>query len=166
MSNNFKRILIANRGEIAIRVSQTLSVMGIESFVVYAEDDSKSLHTKKADVAIPLKGKGVKAYLDIEQLIDIAIKNQCDAIHPGYGFLSENIDFSRQCEEKGVTFIGANANVLSLLGDKARARELSIFCEVPLVQGLNNRLTVDEVTDFFKNKNNGNNDQSACWRWW
>lgn len=156
MSRTFKRILIANRGEIAIRVTQTLSAMGVGSVVVYAEDDSNSLHTKKADLAIPLKGKGVKAYLDIEQLIDIAINNQCDAIHPGYGFLSENIDFSRQCEEKGVAFIGANAHVLSLLGDKARARELSISCEVPLVQGLNNSLTLDEVIDFFKNQNNGN----------
>lgn len=156
MSRSFKRILIANRGEIAIRVAQTLSAMGVESLVVYAEDDSNSLHTKKADLVIPLKGKGVKAYLDIEQLIDIAINNQCDAIHPGYGFLSENIDFSRQCEERGVAFIGANAYVLSLLGDKARARELSISCEVPLVQGLNNSLTLDEVIDFFKNQNNGN----------
>jgi len=155
VSGNFKRVLIANRGEIAIRVSQTLSSMGVESLVVFAEDDSKSLHTKKADIAIPLKGKGVKAYLDIEQLIDIAINNQCDAIHPGYGFLSENIDFSRQCEERGVAFIGANAHVLSLLGNKARARELSISCDVPLVQGLNNALTLDEVIDFFNNQNSG-----------
>lgn len=155
MSRTFKRILIANRGEIAIRITQTLSVMGIESLVVYAEDDSNSLHTKKADVAIPLEGKGVKAYLDINQLIDIAINNQCDAIHPGYGFLSENIEFSRQCEKRDVVFIGANSHVLSLLGDKARARELSISCEVPLVQGLNNSLTLDDVIDFFKHQNNG-----------
>ncbi len=154
MSKTFKRILIANRGEIAIRITHTLSAMGIESVAVYAEDDKNSLHTTKADVAVPLKGKGVKAYLDIEQLISLAINNQCDAIHPGYGFLSENVDFSRQCENKDITFIGANPHVLSLLGDKAQARELSISCKVPLVQGLNNSLTLDEIIDFFEHKNN------------
>ncbi|MBV1908087.1 MAG: carbamoyl-phosphate synthase large subunit, partial [Kangiellaceae bacterium] len=155
MSSIFKRILIANRGEIAIRITQSLSVMGVVSVAVYAEDDALSLHTKKADIAFPLKGQGVKAYLDIEQLINIAINNECDAIHPGYGFLSENIEFSRQCEKAGIVFIGANPHVLSLLGDKARARELSISCDVPLLQGLNKSLSLAEVVEFFENRSNG-----------
>ncbi len=149
MSRTFSRILIANRGEIAIRIAQTCADMGIASLAVYAEDDHPSLHTKKADQAAPLVGRGVKAYLDIEQLIAVAKQYQCDAVHPGYGFLSENSEFSRRCAEEGITFIGASAELLDLLGNKATARETAIRSNVPLTSGINRACSLEEVQQFF-----------------
>src|SRR5437764_15088418 len=99
-------LLIANRGEIAIRVMRAAAEMGLRTVAVYSEDDARSLHIRKADEARPLKGIGAAAYLNAEQIIAIAKDAGCDAIHPGYGFLSENPSFARQCADEGVTFVG------------------------------------------------------------
>lgn len=143
MTRVFNRILIANRGEIAIRIAQTCADMGIDSLAIYAEDDSQSLHTKKADQAVALKGRGVKAYLDIEQLIAVAKAHGCDAVHPGYGFLSENSSFSKRCHEEGICFIGSSAELLDLLGNKATARETALRSDTPLTGGINKPCSLD-----------------------
>src|SRR6516162_1344362 len=101
-----KRLLIANRGEIAIRIARAAADLGIRTVAIYAEDDAASLHTRRADEARQLRGRGVAPYLDIEQIIAIARDTGCDSIHPGYGFLSENAAFARCCAEVGLTFIG------------------------------------------------------------
>ncbi|MCA3757726.1 MAG: carbamoyl-phosphate synthase large subunit, partial [Phenylobacterium sp.] len=117
-----KRLLIANRGEIAIRIARTAADMGVGTVAVYAEDDAASLHVRVADEAVALGRTGVPAYLDIEGVIAAARSAGCDAIHPGYGFLSENADFARACEAAGLTFVGPRPESLRLFGDKAAAR--------------------------------------------
>ena len=114
----FNRILIANRGEIAIRLARAIADCDATSVAVYAEDDAQSLHVRSADQAVALQGQGVAAYLDAAQLIRIAKEQDCDAIHPGYGFLSENADFARACQQAGITFIGPAPEVLDTFGDK------------------------------------------------
>ena len=131
----FKRLLIANRGEIAIRLARAAAELDIPSLAVYSEDDAESLHRHRADAAAPLQGRGAAAYLDISQLLTLAREHGCDAIHPGYGFLSESAELARACEAAGITFIGPTASVLELFGDKARARQLAQREGVPVVQG-------------------------------
>ncbi|TVP11884.1 carboxyl transferase domain-containing protein [Shewanella sp. KCT] len=155
MTRVFNRILIANRGEIAIRIAQTCADMGIDSLAIYAEDDSQSLHTKKADQAVTLQGRGVKAYLDIEQLMAVAKAHGCDAVHPGYGFLSENSSFSRRCQEEGICFIGSSAELLDLLGNKATARETALRSDTPLTGGINKPCSLEEVQAFFTSLGDG-----------
>src|SRR5712664_4248213 len=94
-------LLIANRGEIAIRVIRAAAELGIRTVAVFSEDDANSLHTRKADEALALSGSGAPAYLDIEQIVSAAKSAGCDAIHPGYGFLSENAEFAKRCNESG-----------------------------------------------------------------
>ncbi|MCK7543138.1 biotin/lipoyl-binding protein [Marinobacter bryozoorum] len=147
---SFRSVLIANRGEIAIRIARSLSEAGIRSVGVYAPDDAQSLHVRRVDHAVALSGQGVAAYLDAEQLVKLARAEGCDAIHPGYGFLSENADFSRRCEEAGLVFIGPSADCLALLGDKARARDLAMECKVPLATGTNGEITLAEAADFLR----------------
>lgn len=149
MSTAFTKILIANRGEIAIRIAQTCADMGIASAAIYAEDDARSLHCAKADQALALTGRGVAAYLDMEQILALAKAEGCDAIHPGYGFLSENPEFSRRCQEQGMVFIGAAADLLAQLGDKAQARNLAASHNVPMVQGVNAVCSLSQVQEFF-----------------
>ncbi|MGH8353294.1 MAG: biotin carboxylase N-terminal domain-containing protein, partial [Pseudomonas sp.] len=111
-------LLIANRGEIAIRIARAAAELAIRSVAVYAEDDGASLHRRQADLALPLKGRGVAAYLDMDQLIELARAQGCDAIHPGYGFLAENAEFARACDEAGVTFIGPPPEAIEAMGSK------------------------------------------------
>ncbi len=144
----FPALLIANRGEIAIRIAQACADLGIRSVAVYAEDDSASLHTRKADLAVALAGRGVAAYLDMDQLISIAREQGCMAIHPGYGFLAENAEFARHCQEAGLTFVGPTPETLQLFGDKAAARELAERCDVPLVPGINQAVTLEQASAF------------------
>ncbi|WP_324733037.1 acetyl-CoA carboxylase family protein [Pseudomonas paeninsulae] len=151
----FAALLIANRGEIAIRIARAAAELGIRSVAVYAEDDGASLHLRKADSAVALKGRGVPAYLDMAQLITIAQEQGCEAIHPGYGFLAENAEFARRCQVAGLCFIGPSAEVLELFGDKAAARELAERCNVPLVSGLNRAVTLDEARDFLRSLGDG-----------
>jgi len=145
----FKSILIANRGEIAIRIARTASDLGIRSVAVYSDDDATSLHVKTADSAQALGASGVAAYLDIARIIACAKEAGCDAIHPGYGFLSENADFARACEKAGLTFIGPSPNVLSVFGDKARARALAERFGVPVLAGTAGAISLAEARSFF-----------------
>lgn len=145
----FSSLLIANRGEIAIRIAQACADLGIRSVAVFAEDDAASLHTRKADLAVPLQGRGVPAYLDMDQLLAIAREQGCTAIHPGYGFLAENAEFARRCQAAGLTFVGPAPEVLQLFGDKAAARALAERCGAPLVAGINHAVSLDEAQAFF-----------------
>ncbi|HLT04216.1 MAG TPA: biotin carboxylase N-terminal domain-containing protein, partial [Pseudomonas sp.] len=144
----FKRLLIANRGEIAIRLARAAAELDIPSLAVYSEDDAESLHRHRADAAVPLPGRGAAAYLDITQLIALAREHGCDAIHPGYGFLSESAAFAQACEAAGITFIGPAASVLELFGDKARARHLAQREGVPVVQGTDQATGLEQARAF------------------
>ena len=99
------KLLVANRGEIAIRIARAASELDIPTLAIYSEDDSNSLHIRKSSEAVSLSGKGVKAYLDMEQIIRIAKKHKCTAIHPGYGFLSENSAFAQRCIDENLQFV-------------------------------------------------------------
>ena len=144
----FSALLIANRGEIAIRIAQACADLGIRSVAVFAEDDSAGLHTRKADLAVALAGRGPAAYLDMDQLIAIAREQGCTAIHRGYGFLAENAEFARRCQVAGLTFVGPTPETLQLFGDKAAARALAERCAVPLVPGINQAVTLEQAADF------------------
>ncbi|HDZ56940.1 MAG TPA: ATP-grasp domain-containing protein [Pseudomonas xinjiangensis] len=146
----FKSLLIANRGEIAIRLARAAAELDIQTVAVYAEDDVQSLHNRKADTAIALRGRGAAAYLDAAQLIEVALQQGCDAIHPGYGFLSENADFARHCQAAGITFVGPDPSVLDTFGDKASARRLAERQGIPLVQGSNQATSLEQAREFFQ----------------
>jgi acetyl/propionyl-CoA carboxylase alpha subunit len=103
------KLLIANRGEIAIRVARAAAELGIRTAAVFSEDDESALHARKADEALPLEGVGAAAYLDAEQIVKLATQAGCEAIHPGYGFLAENAAFAQHCDEAGIEFVGAPA---------------------------------------------------------
>ncbi len=143
------KILIANRGEIAIRISRAAADLGIPTVAVYSSDDSKSLHICYADQTFALKGSGPAAYLDMNQIISVAKAAGCDAIHPGYGFLSENAAFARHCAAEGLTFIGPRPDVLELFGNKNEARSLARRCGVPLLPGTWGATSLEEAKDFF-----------------
>lgn len=142
------RLLIANRGEVAVRIARAAADLNIATVAVYPEDDAASLHTRLADQAVALEGRGVAAYLDGEQLLRVAREHGCDAVHPGYGFLSESPTFAALCEQAGITFVGPSSETLSLLGDKARARELAQECEVPVVPGTNGVTSLEQARAF------------------
>ncbi len=150
-----KNVLVANRGEIAVRIMRAADELGIRTVALFSEDDASSLHTKKADEARPLRGSGARPYLDIKGILAVAREAQCDAIHPGYGFLSENAEFSRRCAEEGVIFVGPRPETLDMLGDKARARVLAEELGVPVVPGTNGPTTLKEVKEFFSSLGEG-----------
>ena len=145
----FEKVLIANRGEIALRVIRALQELGIPSLAVYAQDDADAPHVKAADEAVALNASGPAAYLDGAHLLQIACEQGCDALHPGYGFLSENADFARACAAANVRFIGPTPTQLALLGDKAKARALAQQCGVPLMPGSQDVVTLAQAQDFF-----------------
>jgi acetyl-CoA carboxylase biotin carboxylase subunit len=150
MSTKFNRVLIANRGEIAVRVIRALREMEIESVAIYSDADSSSLHVKMADYAINLPGTtSADTYLNIPILIDAIKSSGADGVHPGYGFLSENADFVKQIEAiDGVNFIGPSSTAMRVLGDKIAARDLMIKSNVPVVPGVEHALTsVDELKE-------------------
>ncbi|HEK3477747.1 acetyl-CoA carboxylase family protein [Pseudomonas aeruginosa] len=155
MTAPFNALLIANRGEIAIRIARACADLGIRSVAVFAEDDAASLHVRKADVALPLAGRGVAAYLDMDRLVALALEQGCEAIHPGYGFLAENGEFARRCQRAGIHFVGPQAEVLDLFGDKAAARALAERLEVPLVAGINRAVSVEEAEAFLEGLGDG-----------
>ncbi|THD77143.1 MAG: carbamoyl-phosphate synthase large subunit [Phenylobacterium sp.] len=150
-----KKLLIANRGEIAVRIARTAAEMGIATVAIHSEDDAASLHIKTADEAVALKGSGPAAYLDITQVVEAAKAAGCDAVHPGYGFLSENAAFARVCEAAGLSFVGPTPETLELFGDKARARALAQQCEVPVLPGADGPTTLDEARAFLKGLGKG-----------
>ncbi|XOV85756.1 MAG: carboxyl transferase domain-containing protein [bacterium] len=149
MTSMPKHLLVANRGEIAIRILRSAADLGIRTTTVYATDDESSLHTRHADQAAPLQQAGVPAYLDQSGLIGIAVAAGCDAIHPGYGFLSESAEFAQACNEAGIVFIGPDAPALQRFGDKAAARALAETCGVPVLAGISRAVSLAEAHEFF-----------------
>ncbi|HEU4703642.1 MAG TPA: biotin carboxylase N-terminal domain-containing protein [Conexibacter sp.] len=140
----FSRVLIANRGEIAVRVQRTLRRMGVEGVAVYSDADADAVHVRAADRAVP-----VGSYLDVEELIAAARAVSADAVHPGYGFLSERPAFARACAEAGVAFVGPSPEAMALLGDKVAAKGVAEAAGVPVVPGLSGeRLTDEEIVDW------------------
>jgi len=148
-SRPLTRLLVANRGEIAIRVLRAAADLGMATVAVFSEDDATSLHIKQADIAVPLKGVGAGAYLDGAAIIAVAKSQGCDGIHPGYGFLSENAAFAAACAEAGLVFVGPSPEMLALFGDKGSARDLAARRGVPLLAGLNRAVSLDEAKTFF-----------------
>ncbi len=143
------KLLIANRGEIAVRIARTAAEMGCATVAVFSEDDAASLHTRKADEAVGLKGSGPAAYLDIAQVVAAAKAAGCDAVHPGYGFLSENAAFALACAAAGLTFVGPTPETLELFGDKGRARALAQQCGVPVLPGTDGPTSLKDAKAFF-----------------
>ncbi|MBM7602289.1 acetyl-CoA carboxylase biotin carboxylase subunit [Metabacillus crassostreae] len=143
----FEKILIANRGEIAIRIMRTCENLGISTIVIYSEADKDSLHVKLADKAYLVGGSRVAdSYLNMEKIFEVAQICDVDAIHPGYGLLSENAEFAKKCEEKGFVFIGPSPSIISAMGDKIKARSIMKKAGVPVVPGISHPLSsVDEA---------------------
>lgn len=147
----FKKIMAANRGEIAIRIFRACTELGISTVAIYSEQDRLSLHRYKADEAYLIgKGKGpIDAYLGIDEIIDLARKKNVDAIHPGYGFLSENAEFSAACERAGIAFIGPTPEIKRLLGDKVSGRKVAEEAGVPIVPGTTDPVRTEEEALIF-----------------
>ncbi len=147
----FKKIMAANRGEIAIRIFRACTELGISTVAIYSDEDRLSLHRYKADEAYLIgRGKGpIDAYLGIDEIIDLARKKDVDAIHPGYGFLSENPEFSLACERAGIAFIGPTPEIQQRLGDKVSGRKVAIEAGVPVVPGTENPVETDEEALIF-----------------
>ena len=141
-----KKVLIANRGEIAVRIARACAEMGIESVAVYTDADRYSLHVKKADHAYSLGPDSVAGYLNAHRIVNLAVATSCDALHPGYGFLSENPELAAICAKRGIRFIGPSAEVIQRMGNKIEAREAMIKAGVPVIPGSEGNLsTVDEA---------------------
>ncbi len=145
----FSKVLIANRGEIAVRLVRALRDLGIASVAVHARDDAAALHVQLADAVVALDATGPSAYLDIAALIAVAKAQGCDAVHPGYGFLSERADFAQACADVGLVFIGPTPEQLGLFGDKARARALATQCDVPVMPGSAGAVSLAQAQAFF-----------------
>ena len=135
----FNKVLVANRGEIAIRIFRACSELGIKSVGIYSKEDKYALFRTKADESYLIgEDKGpIDAYLDIDGIIDLAKKKNVDAIHPGYGFLSENPEFVRKCEENDIVFIGPSADIMNMMGDKINSKKIATEVNVPTIPGIN-----------------------------
>lgn len=135
-----RKILIANRGEIAVRIVRACNEMGITAVAVYTDADRHALHVKKADEAYNIGPESVAGYLNVHRLVNLAVATGCDALHPGYGFLSENPTLAEICRARGIKFIGPTAEVIRRMGDKTRAREAMIKAGIPVVPGSDGNL--------------------------
>ena len=145
-----KNLLIANRGEIAIRIARCTAEAGIRSHAIFSEDDEAADHVRKADHAHRLAGRGPAAYLDAAQIVRVALAAGCDAVHPGYGFLSENAEFARRCTEACLVFVGPTPEVLETFGDKSRARSLAVKCGVAVLPGTDGPTSVEDARRFLQ----------------
>lgn len=133
-----RKILIANRGEIAVRIIRACKELGIKTVAIYSEDDKDAMHTQLADEAICVgKPKARDSYLNESNIISAAVITKCNAIHPGFGFLSENAEFASICEECNIKFIGPSSKTIGIMGDKSRAREIMKNADVPIIPGSN-----------------------------
>lgn len=146
MGRKFKRVLVANRGEIAIRIFRACHELGIRTVAIYTEEDKYSLFRTKAHESYLIgRNKGpVEAYLNIDEIINLAVKKNVDAIHPGYGFLSENPEFARRCEEAGIEFIGPKPEMMEKLGDKIQSKLVAESVGVPVIPGLEKPVETEE----------------------
>lgn len=146
MVTKFNKILVANRGEIAIRVIRACQELGIRSVAIYSEEDKNSLFRTKADESYLIgRNKGpIEAYLNIDEIIKLALKKGVDAIHPGYGFLSENTEFARKCKEVGIEFIGPTYDMMDQLGDKIKSKIVAHEAGVPTIPGIDKAVTSEE----------------------
>ncbi|EEF79955.1 acetyl-CoA carboxylase biotin carboxylase subunit [Methylophaga thiooxydans] len=141
-----KKVLIANRGEIAVRIVRACAEMGIRSVAIYTEPDRYALHVKRADESFSLGDDPLAGYLDPLRIVNLAVETGCDAIHPGYGFLSENAEFARLCEKNNITFIGPKSTVIDKMGDKTAARDSMREADVPITPGSDGNLAdLDEA---------------------
>ncbi|OGT90334.1 MAG: acetyl-CoA carboxylase biotin carboxylase subunit [Gammaproteobacteria bacterium RIFOXYD12_FULL_61_37] len=131
----FQKILIANRGEIAVRIIRACAEMGIRSVAIYSDVDRYSLHVKKADEAYSLGSDPLAGYLNVNRIVNLAVSTGCDAVHPGYGFLSENPELAEACARRGITFIGPTPEVIRRMGDKTEARQAMIAAGLPVTPG-------------------------------
>ena len=147
----FKRVLVANRGEIAIRIFRACSELGIRTVAIYSEEDKYSLFRSKADEAYKIgENRGpVEAYLNIDEIIDLALKKGVNAIHPGYGFLSENPEFARKCAEAGIEFIGPTSYMMDQLGDKIKSKIVAKKAGVPIIPGVEKPIESEEQAKEF-----------------
>ncbi len=144
-----KRLLVANRGEIASRILHAASELNIETVAIHAQDDSHSLYVRQADCCRPLSGSGPRAYLNQQEILNIARDSQCDAIHPGYGFLSENAEFALQCQQQELLFVGPTSDTLQIFGNKANARKLAQQHHIPVARGSNGPVDLKQAQSFF-----------------
>ena len=139
------KLLVANRSEIAIRVMRAATELGLRTVAIFTHEDRFALHRFKADESYLIGpehgGSPVKGYLDIDSIIATALEHECDAIHPGYGFLSENADFSRACRDNGITFVGPAPELLEAFGDKTAASRLAVKTGVPTLPGTEHGIT-------------------------
>jgi acetyl/propionyl-CoA carboxylase alpha subunit/acetyl-CoA carboxylase carboxyltransferase component len=147
---SFHKLLIANRGEIAIRIARAAGDAGLAAVTIYSADDASSLHVRAADAAHEIPGRGARAYLDIEAVIAAAKATGCDAIHPGYGFLSENSALARRCVEESIVFVGPSPEALDLFGDKAQAKALAKQCGVPIIEGTSGPTSLEQAKTFLE----------------
>ncbi len=150
-----RKLLVANRGEIAIRIMRAAAELRIPTVAIYSPDDAGSLHVRRADEAHMLTGTGAAAYLDLGQVVSAAREYGCDAIHPGYGFLSENPALADACATAGIVFVGPQAETLEILGDKTRARALAVELGVPVLRGSDGPVTVEDARDFLRSLGEG-----------
>jgi acetyl/propionyl-CoA carboxylase alpha subunit len=141
-------VLVANRGEIAVRVLQAAAEAGLRTVAVYAEDDATARHVQLADEAHALGGVGPAAYLDADSVLAVARRSACELVHPGYGFLSEDAEFAARCAQAGLRFVGPSPEVLGLFGDKARARALAERLQVPVLAGTRGPTSLAEAAEF------------------
>lgn len=144
-----KKLLIANRGEIALRVQRAAHDLGIATVALYSDDDARSRHRLLADEAHALNASGPAAYIDIAAVLAIARASGCDAVHPGYGFLSERADFAQACSDAGITFVGPSVEQLALFGDKGRALSLASDCGVPVMPATPGDASLAAIGRFF-----------------
>ena len=144
------KLLIANRGEIAVRIQRAAAELGMRTVSVFSQDDADSLHRRVTSESRALDKSGAAAYLDIDAILRVARDTRCDAIHPGYGFLSENAEFARRCGEAGLTFVGPRPELLALFGDKAEARATAERLGVPVLSGTSKPASLSEAIDFFE----------------
>jgi len=147
---SFHKLLIANRGEIAIRIARAAGDAGLATVAIHSADDAQSLHIRAADAVHEIPGRGARAYLDIEAVIAAAKATGCDAVHPGYGFLSENATLARRCIEESIVFVGPSPDALDLFGDKAQAKALAKKCGVPIIEGTSGPTSLDEARAFLE----------------
>lgn len=148
----FKKILIANRGEIAVRIVRACAEMGIKSAAIYTDADRHALHVKKADEAYHISADPVSGYLNAHNIVNVAVAAGCDALHPGYGFLSENPELAEICAKRGIKFIGPNGTIIRKMGDKIQARTAMIKAGIPCVPGSEGNLESLEAARILANK--------------